>query len=145
MSASGQPAGLARLDQSVTSCRAIRSFGAFRVSTTTVAIPVEGVHGTTVRFHRDIAPVAIADLHGIGRAFVDGDSQDRAGLDADTARSTDLESAQLLRICTLARENGVRRNVRTDRDGRRTLRGSGTRSGWNVTWFLLDLAVWMTL
>ena len=28
-------------------------------------------------------------------------------------------------MCTLARENGVRRNVRTDRDGRRTRPGTG--------------------
>ena len=52
--------------------------------------PREGVDGTTVPFHRDSAPAAIADLHGIGRAFVHGDGQDGAGLDGDTASSTDL-------------------------------------------------------
>ena len=87
--------------------------------------PREGVDGTTVPFHRDSAPAAIADLHGIGRAFVHGDGQDGAGLNGDTASSTDLEDAEFLWMCTLARESGVRRNVQTDRDGRRTRPGTG--------------------
>ncbi len=138
----GKPAGRARLDQSVTSCRATRSFGAFRVSTTTVAIPVKECaappfHSTatllpslslistvlvvrlstvTVRTEPDWTPTPLVRRTSSSVRF--------SGFAPWLVRTASVETCEP----TATAVGPVRDPVRL-----------------NVIWFLLDLPVWMTL
>ncbi len=112
-------------DQSVTSWRATRSFRAFCVSTTIVAIPAK--EWAAPPFHS--TATAPPPLLLISTVLV-------VRLSTVTVRTEpDWTAIPLVRRTSTtrsfsgcapsARENGVRRNVQTDRDGRRTRPGTG--------------------
>ena len=138
----GEPAGRTRPDQSVTSWRATRSFGAFWVSTTIVAIPAN--EWTAPPFHSTAtAPPPLLLISTVLAVCL---------FTVTVRTEPDWTPIPLVRrtsrtrsCCGSAPSLGRAASVGTSKPTATAIGLVRLKVRLNVIWLLLDLSVWMTL